>query len=329
MSDKMLGVDLSSWNGTVNFDKIYDYGVTFAILRSGYGNLISQKDIEFDTYYNEAKKTSINIGTYWYSYATSIRESEEEAYACLRILNGRKLELPVFLDMEENAQFSLGSEPCNEIAIAFCETIEKNSAYKGGIYSNTNWFSNVLDKKLLNKYTIWQAQWGGNVPPCADIWQYTSTGNINGINGNVDLNLMINNLFKRTGNENVISKIQKYLNNNYRSNIAVDGIYGSKTKLALVKALQMELNIQFSRNLEVDGICGIKTKNAIVNLYYGVTGNLTRILQGLLICNGYDTGGFDGIYGIKTYNAVRKYQANNSIQIDGIAGKQTFESLCI
>ena len=329
MSDKMLGVDLSSWNGTVNFDKIYDYGVTFAILRSGYGNLVFQKDTKFDTYYYDVKKTPIKIGTYWYSYAKSIKEAEEEAYTCLQVLNGRKLDLPVFLDMEENIQFSLGYDMCNKIATAFCETIEKNSTYKAGIYSNTNWFSNVLDKKLLNKYTIWHAQWGGNAPPCADIWQYTSTGKIDGIYGSVDLNLMINNLFKVTNNENVISQVQKYLNNNYSFNIAVDGIYGSKTKLALVKALQIELNIQFSRNLEVDGIFGIKTKNAIVNLYYGVTGNLTRILQGLLICNGYDTGGFDGIYGIKTYNAVRKYQVNNSIQIDGIAGKQTFESLCI
>jgi peptidoglycan hydrolase-like protein with peptidoglycan-binding domain len=121
-----------------------------------------------------------------------------------------------------------------------------------------------------------------------------------------------------------ISSVQSWLNNNYNTGIDVDGIYGPQTKAALVKALQTELNKQFGAGLEVDGIYGPKTKAAAVCLYIGAQGNITKVLQGFLICNGYSTNGFDGIFGNGTQSAVKSFQSDHNATADGIVGLVTW-----
>lgn len=133
---------------------------------------------------------------------------------------------------------------------------------------------------------------------------------------------------KSTSGKAEIRTVQKWLNDNYDTGLDVDGIYGACTKAGLVKALQTELNKQRGAGLDVDGIFGWRTRAAIVNLYSGVQGNLTKTLQGMLICNGYNTNGFDGIYGNGTTSAVKSYQTKHGLTADGIAGKNTFASLC-
>lgn len=130
-----------------------------------------------------------------------------------------------------------------------------------------------------------------------------------------------------TGNP-AIKKVQTWLNTNYNTGLAVDGFYGDKTKAALVKTLQTELNKQTKAGLVVDGVYGNKTNAAVFNLSVGSRGNITKILQGLLICNGLSTNGFDGVYGNGTKIAVKTYQSNNGLTADGVAGKQTFSKLC-
>lgn len=125
-----------------------------------------------------------------------------------------------------------------------------------------------------------------------------------------------------------VKEIQTWLNTNYSTGLAVDGAYGAKTKSALVKALQTELNKQTGARLVVDGIYGSNTNAAVVNIQLGSQGNITRTLQGLLICNGYSTNGFDGVFGNGTRNAVIAYQRAKGLVADGIAGKNTFAKLC-
>lgn len=125
-----------------------------------------------------------------------------------------------------------------------------------------------------------------------------------------------------------IKSVQTWLNLTYKTGLKIDGVYGSLTKKALVKALQTELNKQYGSKLVVDGIYGAKTNNAVRNLSNGCKGNLTKTLQGLLICNGYSTNGFDGIYGNGTSSAVKSYQKKKGLTADGIAGQKTFASLC-
>lgn len=124
-----------------------------------------------------------------------------------------------------------------------------------------------------------------------------------------------------------ISSVQSWLNSNYNTDIDVDGIYGPQTKAALVKALQTELNKQFGAGLVVDGIYGPKTKAAAVCLYIGAQGNITKVLQGFLICNGYSTNGFDGIFGNGTQSAVKSFQSDHNATADGIVGPITWSKL--
>ena len=123
------------------------------------------------------------------------------------------------------------------------------------------------------------------------------------------------------------AQFQAWLNSGYSGGLDVDGLWGPKTKKAAIKALQSELNAQFSKGLTVDGICGPKTKAACVNVKQGARGNLTRIIQGVLYCRGYDPNGFDGIFGSGCATAAKKFQQDHGLTADAIVGKNTWAAL--
>ena len=122
-----------------------------------------------------------------------------------------------------------------------------------------------------------------------------------------------------------IAEIQSTLNNRYGFNIAVDNIYGNETKTALTKALQVELNKQFNAGLEVDGIFENLTRNACVVVEIGDEGNITYLIQAMLICKGYNLDA-DEIFGKITDAKIREYQKANGLVVDGKVGRNTFVS---
>ena len=124
-----------------------------------------------------------------------------------------------------------------------------------------------------------------------------------------------------TGSTDGVKTVQDWLG------VEVDGIYGAQTKAALIKKLQAVLNDQYGANLAVDGIFGNKTASAIRNIKKGSQGNYVKVLQGFLICKGYNTGGLDGDFGNMTCKAVRDFQYDKGLYADGIAGKATFAAL--
>ena len=130
-----------------------------------------------------------------------------------------------------------------------------------------------------------------------------------------------------SGGSSDIKEVQSWLNG-YGFALEVDGVYGYYTRTALTKALQKELNNKYGAGLVVDGIYGSCTAGAVRNLYNGCVSKPVKVLQGLLICNGCDTGGLDGIFGAKTEAAVRAYQSKKGLCVDGIAGRETFRALC-
>lgn len=123
-----------------------------------------------------------------------------------------------------------------------------------------------------------------------------------------------------------IAIIQTSLNEKYGLNISVDNIYGNETKNALVQGLQTELNKQFGSKLAVDGIFGTNTYNACINVRRGAEGNITWLIQSMLICKLFNINA-DGIFGIATESAVREFQKRNGLSQDGIVGKNTFSKL--
>lgn len=190
--DKVTCIDVSYWQGNIDFEKVKASGIEAVIIRSGYGRVAWQEDSKFKHNYAKAKEAGLKIGTYWYSYADSVESSVLEAKACLEVLAGKTFDLPVYYDMEESNVAGLGKEVLTNMAETFCEEIKK-SGYKPGVYANLNWFRNYLDYgELKSKYSIWLAQYNTENYLDCDIWQNSSEGKIPGISGNCDTNVIYN-----------------------------------------------------------------------------------------------------------------------------------------
>jgi GH25 family lysozyme M1 (1,4-beta-N-acetylmuramidase) len=191
---EIKGIDVSAWQGQINWDTVADYGMGFVILRiTEAGNVI---DSCFEKNYSECQKHNIPTGVYKYSYAMTVSEIESEARKVVSVLAGRKLQYPVWLDLEWNNQRTLGSESIHKLAEAF-EKIITAAGYQFGIYCNVDWYLNVICSHL-KKYDLWIARY-----PAADNgtlqerlrpgygvgWQYSSKAKIPGIPGTVDRNV--------------------------------------------------------------------------------------------------------------------------------------------
>lgn len=131
---------------------------------------------------------------------------------------------------------------------------------------------------------------------------------------------------QKNENKGNVARIQAILNDKYGLSIAVDNIYGNETKKSLVKGLQTELNKQFGSKLAVDGIFGTNTYNACINVRKGAEGNITYLIQAMLVCHSFDIDA-DGIFGTATESAVKEFQSRNGLSQDGIVGKNTFNKL--
>lgn len=198
------GIDVSKYQGDIDFKKVKNAGVQFAIVRIGYGQYTNQKDEKFDRNYDGFNSVGIPVGVYLYSYAKNVDDAKKEANVVLTWLNGRKLNLPVYYDIEDKSQVNLGKKTLTSMCEAFCDTIEK-AGYWAGVYANKYFFTTYLDyKKLEEKYTIWVAQYSSTNTYRGkyDMWQYTSSGKVNGISGNVDMNILYRDIFNENSSEN-------------------------------------------------------------------------------------------------------------------------------
>lgn len=189
------GIDVSKWNGNINWSKVKNAGIDFAMIREGFGvKNPNQIDKKFKENILGAKNSGVNIGVYHYSYACSAEEATDEAHFCLENIQDLQPEYPVVIDIEDKSQLKLTTHERTDIVKAFCEEIEK-AGYYAMFYCNLNWLNNYLYKdELTQKYDLWLAQWNiGSPSHECGIWQYSSTGNIDGTNGYVDLNISYKN----------------------------------------------------------------------------------------------------------------------------------------
>ena len=185
------GIDVSKHQGEIDWIKVKNSGkVEFAILRAGYGKLISQKDNKFEKNYSECIKNNIPVGAYWYSYAMSEEEAKQEANAFLQAIKDKQFAYPVYFDLEEPKQLALGKNKCSAIAKAFLETVEK-AGYFVGLYMSKSHLETYITEEVRNRYTVWVAHYGiskTNYSGQFGIWQKSDSGSVSGISGNVDLN---------------------------------------------------------------------------------------------------------------------------------------------
>ena len=188
--EDMKGIDVSVHNGNIDWGKVKADGIEFAILRAGFGRLEKQKDEKFEQNYASAKAAGIPVGAYWYSYAMDEDEARLEADVFLSVIKGKQFEMPVYFDLEEKKQFDLGKEKVSAIMRAFLEKVEK-AGYFTGLYGSASSLTTHTADDIKSHYTIWLAHWVDktNYSGAYGIWQYSEKGKVDGISGNVDLDI--------------------------------------------------------------------------------------------------------------------------------------------
>lgn len=194
MSEKVLftGIDVSNaGQGRISDWSKVAKNVDFAILKisNGYQNQKNSADAQFNTNFSACQEYGIPVGVYVYAYFTSVEKARAAAQFAVKLLGGKSLDFPVFLDLEEGCIRNLGKTKILELAKAFCEEIEK-AGYQYGTYANKDWFTNTLTDKWYDNYIKWVAQYSSRLTYNGDldIWQYTSSGTVPGIKGRVDMN---------------------------------------------------------------------------------------------------------------------------------------------
>lgn len=181
------GIDVSSWQEEIDFKKVKKSGIKFVIIRAGFGTR-TEPDKYFERNYKGARDAGLHVGAYWYSYAESGAQALEEARACLRVIAGKKFDFPIFYDIEEQSQFVRGIDFCSNLVRIFCNELEENDCF-AGLYTSRYPLQNYIYRDVASRYAVWVAEYNPtlNYRGNYGMWQYSSTGRVDGIAGNVDL----------------------------------------------------------------------------------------------------------------------------------------------
>lgn len=302
-------VDISYHNGVIDFERLKN-AVDYVIIRCGYGqDMTSQDDKQWKRNVSECERLGIPYGVYFYSYAKSTAKIEGEIRHCLRLLQGHTPNLPVFFDSEEKGTQGVAKNNAKR----FCDAMLTNG-YKAGIYASKSWFENYIGETW--GYDLWIARYSNVLGvDNVDIWQYSSNGSVDGINGRCD----VNHVYKDYGvssatpttpqtptshskpRNELIALGQQHAINFTQHKIDVDGIVGRDTKRMAVRVVQRAMNADYGDTLVEDGIAGKKTL-AKAGKHYVKRGEkqfLVTALEILCLLQGKDPNGVEcpGIFG--------------------------------
>ena len=305
----LKGIDVSEHQGVIDWAKVAKDGVQFAVIRAGYGRELSQKDKQFERNYAGAKAAGIQVGAYWYSYADSVARAEQEARTCLKVLDGKHLDLPVFFDQEyEPGILKLSTKTRTDIVLKFLETI-KAAGRPCGLYSSTDFITTKLQANRLTAYPLWIAEYGSKLHYTGKVWawQYTDKGRVAGIKGRVDMD---HGYFAQTqtGNTGLLRKgdrgddvkLLQHRLNILGWQLTEDGIWGVQTDSAV-------RGYQYRAGLTVDGIVGAKTRAALIR---------DAILAGAAEIGAYMVK-HKWHYQDKTYRAKSTFNATKALEHPG------------
>lgn len=257
------GIDVSAWQGVIDWQKVKASGIQFAIIKAGGSDDGIYTDSKYERNYSECKKYGIPVGAYYFAGPnfTTKADGEADADRFIKLLKGKQFEYPVYLDIEPPLK-AANRKYNTDAAVAFCEKVEKAGYYVGVYGSTYSTFQSLVDDSRLTSYAHWVAQYANSCTYWDNygIWQYTSGGYINGIDGKTDMNLCYVdyptrikakglNGFKATGTTTTKPK------NTQLSLLKVDGVFGQVS----VKMLQRMLNDEIEADLDVDGIAGPAT----------------------------------------------------------------------
>lgn len=196
MNGGVLGIDVSKWQGTIDWNAVKSSGISFVVIRCGYrgsstGVLV--KDPMFEANIKGATKAGLKVGLYFFSQAVNEKEAVEEASMAIALAKDYKISYPIFIDTEWTSggrANGISKDTRTAVCKAFCETI-KSAGYTPGVYACKSWYQDSLNVSSLNGYKIWLAQYASQPTYSSryDMWQYSDKGKVNGISTNVDMNI--------------------------------------------------------------------------------------------------------------------------------------------
>ncbi|QCR31252.1 GH25 family lysozyme [Lysinibacillus sp. SGAir0095] len=195
-SSEFEGIDVSRYQEDIDYEAVANAGMEIVIIKSSEG--VDYTDPNFEVNYEGAKAAGLKVGFYHFLTATTVEQAREEANFFASIISGKEIDIKPVMDFEELDGLSV--KEINAIALAFAEEIESLTGYPVMVYSNADNATNVFGESLTN-YSLWLAQYDGNEPSDEVIWdtwagwQYTDTGSVEGINGDVDLNIFNDGIF--------------------------------------------------------------------------------------------------------------------------------------
>ncbi len=196
MNGGVLGIDVSKYQGTIDWNAVKSSGISFVVIRCGYrgsstGVLV--KDPMFEANIKGATKAGLKVGLYFFSQAINEKEAVEEASMAIALAKDYKISYPIFIDTEWTSggrANGISKDTRTAVCKAFCETI-KSAGYTPGVYACKSWYQDSLNVSSLNGYKIWLAQYASQPTYSSryDMWQYSDKGKVNGISTNVDMNI--------------------------------------------------------------------------------------------------------------------------------------------
>ena len=315
----LKGIDVSHYQGEINWEKVKPQ-IDFAILRMGLGDDIpSQDDKQFERNYAECVRLGIPFAVYFFSYAVNKAKVAKEIAHIKRLLNGKKINTPVYIDVE-NTRGLEWRTISNADMLGIMQEFNKQLnalGYKMGIYSSRSAFWNEkMTDKWYDSISKWVAEYGAkvnNFNRTYDIWQHTSKGRIDGISGNVDMNIMYNSIF--TAEQPKPAPKPKPTPKPSNKNTAV-----KEWQTAAIAD-----GFKFPK-FGADGVWGAEcesvAKVAVCKKRLTYTNrSLTKIVQRKVGVKA------DGMFGKDTDRSVRNYQKANRLAVDGCVGINTWKKI--
>ena len=299
----MKGIDVSTYQKNVDYNKVKAAGYDFVIIRAGYGRVASQKDTEMETHYKNAKAAGMHVGFYWYNYAVTPEDALTEAKVCAEILKGKQFDMPVYYDIEEQKTFNTGRANVDKIARTFCEYME-SQGYFCGIYGGEHLVKNLLYPETASRFAFWYAQYLIN-PRYTDfgMWQYSIGGASAG-----------NNPFGVPAVPGVAGQCD------------VDRCYVDYPQKIVSLGLNGYGNTEPAVEPEPQPVTPTYPEPTRT-LKEGCEGDDVKWLQDKLTKAGYFKDDISGKFELYTFEAVLAFQKKNNLEVDGIVGPATRKAL--
>ncbi|MCD3244631.1 glycosyl hydrolase [Clostridium botulinum C] len=309
------GIDISKWETGIDYKKVRE-SKDIVIIKATEG--VNFIDSMFERHYIGCKEAGFKIG--FYHFFSDKTDPIEQARDFWNAIKGKQLDILPVLDIETSIR---SKREVTNRCLEFLQEMKRLSGYNCIVYTYTSFAIEKLDTRL-SKYPLWIAHYGVRTPGNNGIWnswvgfQYTDKERVPGVPNPCDADYFTEGIFIE---DRGIRCLNLDANNNELWKKSING--------PLVKELQRELNIQFNKNLNIDGYFGENTLNACILVRRGAKGNITKIIQQRLLNKGYSLGvyGLDGVFGTKTEMAVKRFQKDCGLKIDGIVGRETWKAL--